>query len=189
MSSGRQDRRGDLPGNPGHRDFPCALASRSRPVSLVSRMRKGGFESDDPDASFGKALFATIRGLAGSCEITTWRSAVSRSYNCLAANPPGMRTQPCEAGYPGSSPACMAMPLQVRRCMNGHGFSLIQIGPAELVLADNRENPVRGLFARLARRNFATTNFHFASINQHLLMLQRHQNLQGLCTSRGQYRG
>jgi hypothetical protein len=31
----------------------------------------------------------------------------------------GMRTQPCEAGYPGSGPAWSAMPDQVMRCMKG----------------------------------------------------------------------
>src|SRR5690606_24606777 len=29
----------------------------------------------------------------------------------------GIRIHPCDAGYPGSAPACIAMPDQVMRCM------------------------------------------------------------------------
>ena len=42
----------------------------------------------------------------------------------LTAKAGGMRMQPCEAGYPGSTPACMATPDQVIRCMNGIGAPL-----------------------------------------------------------------
>ena len=39
--------------------------------------------------------------------------------NNLSAKPKGMRTQPCEAAYPGSGPPCSAMPDQVMRSMFG----------------------------------------------------------------------
>ena len=39
--------------------------------------------------------------------------------NSLLAKPKGIRTQPCEAAYPGNGPPCSAMPFQVMRCMCG----------------------------------------------------------------------
>ena len=39
--------------------------------------------------------------------------------NSFSAKPKGIRTQPCEAAYPGSGPPCSATPFQVMRCMFG----------------------------------------------------------------------
>ena len=39
--------------------------------------------------------------------------------NSFSAKPKGIRTQPCEAAYPGSGPPCRATPFQVMRCMFG----------------------------------------------------------------------
>ena len=47
------------------------------------------------------------------------RMPTSVRSNSRWAKSMGRRTQPCEAGWPGSTPACMAMPVQVMRCMNG----------------------------------------------------------------------
>ena len=44
--------------------------------------------------------------------------------NRWRAKASGSRTQPCEAGRPGISPACSAIPSQVSRCMNGIGALL-----------------------------------------------------------------
>ena len=49
----------------------------------------------------------------------TTRMPTSVSSNSRSAKAIGRRTQPCEAGWPGSTPACRAMPVQVMRCMNG----------------------------------------------------------------------
>src|SRR2546429_1686595 len=45
---------------------------------------------------------------------TLFRSVLSNSFS---AKPNGIRTQPCDAAYPGSGPPCSAMPFQVMRCM------------------------------------------------------------------------
>jgi len=39
--------------------------------------------------------------------------------NSFSAKPKGIRTQPCEAAYPGNGPPCSAMPFQVTRSMCG----------------------------------------------------------------------
>ena len=39
--------------------------------------------------------------------------------NSFSAKPKGIRTQPCEAAYPGNGPPCSAMPFQVMRSMCG----------------------------------------------------------------------
>src|SRR5580704_18972468 len=51
-----------------------------------------------------------------------------------------MRTQPCEAAYPGSGPPCSAMPFQVMRCMFGIQASIIEGRVVVLVLLDDGEH-------------------------------------------------
>jgi hypothetical protein len=58
------------------------------------------------------------RGVMSS-RTTTTRRPISVIGNSRWAKACGMRTQPCEAGWPGSTPAWSAMPVQVMRCMNG----------------------------------------------------------------------
>jgi len=56
---------------------------------------------------------------AASPGITITRMPILVRSNSRSANPCGMRMQPCDAGWPGSTPACNAIPDQVIRCMKG----------------------------------------------------------------------
>src|SRR6202011_1113291 len=77
-------------------------------------------------AGCGAALCATSSGcekLAGliSPGAMTTRAPILVQFHILMAKAVGMRIQPCDAGYPGSTPACIATPDQVMRCMYGIG--------------------------------------------------------------------
>jgi hypothetical protein len=49
----------------------------------------------------------------------TKATAITGGRSTLSAKPKGIRTQPCEAAYPGNGPLCSAMPFQVLRSMFG----------------------------------------------------------------------
>ena len=63
-----------------------------------------GWENSTGAASFGEMIT---------------RIPIRVLSNSFSAKPKGIRTQPCEAAYPGSGPPCSAMPFQVMRCMCG----------------------------------------------------------------------
>ena len=57
-------------------------------------------------------------GAASSGEMIT-RIPIRVLSNRSSAKSKGIRTQPCEAAYPGNGPPCSARPFQVMRCMFG----------------------------------------------------------------------
>ena len=67
-------------------------------------MNSAGWENSTGAASFGEMIT---------------RIPIRVLSNSFSAKPKGMRTQPCEAAYPGSGPPCSATPFQVMRCMFG----------------------------------------------------------------------
>ena len=75
-----------------------------------------------PPAAPGRGLksagCAMSTGVMSSRTTTTRMPILVRSNSC-SAKPCGMRMQPCDAGWPGSTPACSAIPDQVMRCMKG----------------------------------------------------------------------
>ena len=71
------------------------------------------------DAVFG---FKKRRGLAIWTGWTSWRATITRVprlVRCQSqiAKSFAKRMQPCEAGWPGKTPACRAIPDQVIRCI------------------------------------------------------------------------
>jgi hypothetical protein len=84
------------------------------------------WENSTGAASFGEMITRIpIRGLS----------------NSLSAKPKGMRTQPCEAAYPGSGPPCSAMPFQVMRCMCGIQASSYMFERWSLSLSTTAKTP------------------------------------------------
>ena len=76
-------------------------------------------DSCELDAVFG---FAKRRGLAIWTGWTSWRAMITRVPRFVRrqsqiAKSFAKRMQPCEAGWPGKTPACSAIPDQVIRCM------------------------------------------------------------------------
>ena len=67
-------------------------------------VNSAGWENSTGTASFGEMIT---------------RIPIRVLSNSFSAKPKGMRTQPCEAAYPGSGPPCSARPFQVIRCMFG----------------------------------------------------------------------
>src|SRR5436190_23364318 len=79
-------------------------------------------DSRGPDAAFG--LDRKRRGWAisiGRISPDAMITRVPRLVRCHSrvANSFFRRIQPCEAGYPGRTPACSATPDQVTRCIYG----------------------------------------------------------------------
>ena len=78
------------------------------------------------DAVFG---FEKRRGLAIWTGWTSWCAMITRVPRFVRrqsqiAKSFAKRMQPCEAGWPGKTPACRAIPDQVIRCMYGMGAAL-----------------------------------------------------------------
>src|SRR5205807_5111595 len=65
-----------------------------------------------------------LTGVMISPGVTKTRAPILVQFHIFTANDIGMRMQPCDAGYPGSTPACMATPDQVIRCIKGIGAPL-----------------------------------------------------------------
>ena len=80
-----------------------ALAGAAAMASAFGT-NSAGWENSTGSASFGEMIT---------------RIPIRVLSNSFSAKPKGIRTQPCEAAYPGSGPPCSAMPFQVMRCMCG----------------------------------------------------------------------
>src|SRR5262249_57267989 len=61
---------------------------------------------------------------ASSLRVTITRTPRSVMGHSFLAKSCDIRMQPCEAGWPGSTPSCNATPDQVMRCMYGIGALL-----------------------------------------------------------------
>ena len=75
--------------------------------------------SIDPDGAFGflkSCGWVISTGWTSPCAMITRAPRFVRCQS-RAANPFVRRMQPCDAGYPGNTPGCSAMPDQVMRCM------------------------------------------------------------------------
>ena len=85
---------------------------------------------------FGSAVAGrgwTLKVASSGCEklagvtspgVMITRAPIFVQFHILTAKDIGMRMQPCEAGWPGRTPAWMAMPDQVIRCIKGIGAPL-----------------------------------------------------------------
>ena len=123
----RLDRRGGVGGGlgrPADRHICADRAAAARPRRLRwsprglggRRLRRASI------CIFGEgSAGCEISVGATSCGAMTTRSPIRVSPQSLAAKPAGRRMQPCEAGWPGTTPRCMATPDQVMRCMKGMG--------------------------------------------------------------------
>ena len=100
------------PSSPRRADFAASAASRASvsmragaaAIASAFGMNSAGCEKSTGAASFGEMIT---------------RIPIRVLSNSFSAKPKGMRTQPCEAAYPGSGPPCSATPFQVMRCMFG----------------------------------------------------------------------
>jgi hypothetical protein len=95
----------------------------SGPTSAV--FSGSGSMADTSGIGFG----ANSRPWAISTGATSLRAMITRTPSLVrcqrrTAKSPVSRMQPCEAGWPGSTPSCMATPDQVIRCMYGIGAAL-----------------------------------------------------------------
>ena len=79
-------------------------------------------------------------GSAFSGEMIT-RIPIRVLSNSFSAKPNGIRTQPCEAAYPGSGPPCSAIPFQVMRCMFGIEASSYMLERCSLFLSTTANTP------------------------------------------------
>ena len=96
-----------------------AKPDRRSPVAARRRSGRRG-QRQLLRAGFGlKSLGWSMAAGGISSRTTITRKPMSVRPNSCWANACGRRTQPCEAGWPGSTPACSAMPVQVMRCMKG----------------------------------------------------------------------
>ena len=82
---------------------------------------------------------------AGSSGAMITRIPIRVLLNSLSAKPKGIRTQPCEAAYPGNGPPCSAMPFQVMRCMCGIQASSYMFERWSTSLIDDGEDAGRRL--------------------------------------------
>ena len=104
-------------------DSVFSLAAKRVPVS-------GGTTSVGVSVATGSGLIGVNRrgcensvGASVFCAIRT-RTPTLVVLKRLTANDPGIRMHPCDAGWPGNTPSCIATPDQVMRCMNGIGAPL-----------------------------------------------------------------
>ena len=87
--------------------------------SVITR-EGGSQDSGELDAVFGfdtkRCGLAISTGWTSSCAMIT---RVPRFVRCQSRMAKSFvkRMQPCDAGYPGKTPACSAIPDQVMRCM------------------------------------------------------------------------
>src|SRR5579871_5679665 len=113
------------------------LASVTAGVALMSACAglSGAFTATASDfvSSTATGCGTTLSAASSGCEkfagvtspgVTMTRAPILVQPYSLTAKAIGMRMQPCEAGYPGSTPACIATPDHVIRCMNGIGALL-----------------------------------------------------------------
>ena len=84
----------------------ASVSARAGAAAMASAFgtNSAGWENSTGAASFGEMIT---------------RIPIRVLSNSFSAKPKGIRTQPCEAAYPGSGPPCSAMPFQVMRCMFG----------------------------------------------------------------------
>jgi len=71
----------------------------------------------------GKKALEISTGVGSRRAIMTRLPICVMPQNCCA-NPSGSLMQPCEAGWPGTTPKCIATPDHVMRCINGIGAPL-----------------------------------------------------------------
>ena len=84
----------------------ASASARAGAAAMASDFgpNSAGWESSTGSASFGEMITRVPMGTLS---------------NSFSAKPKGIRTQPCEAAYPGNGPPCNAMPFQVMRSMFG----------------------------------------------------------------------
>jgi hypothetical protein len=84
----------------------ASLSARAGAAAIASDFgtNSAGWENSTGSASFGEMIT---------------RVPMRTLSNSFPAKPKGIRTQPCEAAYPGNGPPCRASPFQVMRSMCG----------------------------------------------------------------------
>ena len=98
--------------------FASSIALAASAASRASASALAGAAAMASRFGTNSAGWENSTGSALSGEMIT-RIPIHVLSNSFSAKPKGIRTQPCEAAYPGNGPPCSATPFQVMRSMCG----------------------------------------------------------------------
>ena len=102
----------------------CANSKALEVPPVVSNLACASpFGSAGSRLSVNKRSLEIATGVTSPCVMMTRTPSLVMPHICRA-NAPGRRMQPCDAGWLGTTPSCMATPDQVMRCMKYMGALL-----------------------------------------------------------------